>query len=157
VVARSLARPAVFTGMVTLFGVGSGLSVLLSVVMLPPGVDPHLRVDANDSGDNQLQVWTVLLGTPLLSAPAVGATVWLYLAGMPWWSVPFGLVNGVAVAWVLGRLADRRLENRLAETFTHMRYGRDVALQALPERGSWLDALQRGALNMNEEVRAKGS
>lgn len=151
------AWPAVITGMVTLFGVGSGLSILLSVVMLTPGVDPHLRVDANDSGDNQLQVWAALLGTPLLSAPAVGATVWVYLAGMPWWSVPFGVVNGIAVAWILGRLAHRRLENRLAETFTHMRYGREVALQALPERGSWLDALQRGALNTNEETRAKGS
>ncbi len=83
--------------------------------------------------------------------------MWLYLAGMPWWSVPFGTVNGIVVAWILGRLAHRRLENRLAETFTHMRHGREVALGALPERGSWLDALQRGALNTNEENRAKGS
>ncbi|MBE3000704.1 hypothetical protein IDM40_18670 [Nocardiopsis sp. HNM0947] len=151
------AWPAVITGMVTLFGVGSGLSILLSVVMLTPGVDPHLRVDANDSGDNQLQVWTALLGTPLLSAPAIGATVWLYLAGAPWWSVPVGLVNGLVVAWGLGRLAHRRLDSRWAETFTHMRHGREAALQALPERGSWLDSLQRGALNTNEETRPKGT
>lgn len=151
------AWPGVITGMVTLFGVGSGLSVLLSVVMLTPGVDPHLRVDANDSGDNQLQVWTALLGVPLLSAPAIGATVWLYLAGAPWWSVPVGALNGSAVAWFLGRLAHRRLDARWAETFTHLRHGREAALQALPERGSWLDALQRGALHTSEETRPKGT
>lgn len=45
------AWPAAIAGMVTLFGVAGGLSILLSVVMLPPGVDP------------------------------VVATVWLYLPG----------------------------------------------------------------------------
>lgn len=151
------AWPAVITGMVTLFGVGSGLALLSSVVMLTPGVDPQLRVDANDTGDNQVQVWTLMLCLPLASSPAVAATIFLYVVGMPWLAVLVGAANGFLVAWLLGRIAYRRLEARLPETFTRMRYGKQIARQAVPENGGWLDRLEHASIEGNEETRPRGS
>lgn len=149
--------PYVLTGLAAVFGVGSGLSLLFSVVALSPGVDPQLRVDANDSGDNQVQVWLSLAALPVLTAPAVSAAVFLGLAGAPWAALPVGVLNGLLGAWWLGRVAHRRLAGRLPETFTRIRYGREVALQAVPERGSLLDRLERTAISGNEETRPQGS
>jgi ABC-2 type transport system permease protein len=149
--------PYVLTGLAVVFGVGSGLSLLFSVVALSPGVDPQLRVDANDSGDNQVQVWLSLAALPVLSAPAVLAAVFLGLAGTPWAALPVGVLNGVLAAWGLGRIAHRRLADRLPETFTRIRYGREVALQALPRRGSWMDRLERAAISGNQETKPTGS
>ena len=152
------AVPFVAAGLLALVGVSNGLSMLLSVVAVTPAVDPHLRVDANDSGDNQLQVWVSLFAIPLLSAPTVGAAVWAGLQGMPWLAVPVALANGVLVAWLLGGVAHRRLEKRLPETFTRIRYGRAVAAQSVPTSGrSLLDQLERGALASNQDIRPTGS
>ncbi|MEE2036809.1 hypothetical protein Q8791_06190 [Nocardiopsis sp. CT-R113] len=151
------AWPLVITGMAVFFGVGSGLSLLLSVVALSPGVDPQLRVDANDTGDNQVQVWIALVALPVLSAPAVLAAVFLGLSGLPWLAVPVGLLNGALAAWWLGRVAYRRLEARLPETFTRIRYGKAIALRTVPEDGSWLDRLERTAIAGNAETRPTGS
>ena len=150
--------PYVLIGLVVLFGVTNGLAVLLSVVAVTPGVDPHQRVDANDTGDNQLQVWITLIAGPLLSAPTVAVTVWAGTQGMPWLAVPVALANGVLAAWLLGRAAHRRLESRLPETFTRIRYGRAIAAQAVPKSGGGLlDSLERGALASNEETKPTGS
>jgi ABC-2 type transport system permease protein len=151
------AWPPVLTGLAAFFGVGSGLALLLSVVALSPGVDPQLRVDANDSGDNTVQVWLALAALPVLCAPSVLAAVFLSLWGLPWLAVPVGLLNGGLAAWLLGRIAYRRLEARLPETFTRIRYGRAVALQTVPERGGWLDRLERSAIQGNSETRPTGS
>lgn len=151
------AWPYVLTGLAAVFGVGSGLSLLFSVVALSPGVDPQLRVDANDSGDNQVQVYLSLLSLPVLASPAVLAAVFLGLAGAPWAAVPVGVANGLLGVLWLGRIAHRRLDGRLPETFTRIRYGRAVALQAVPEDGSLLDRLERAAISGNEETRPQGS
>ncbi|WP_370012088.1 hypothetical protein UIS43_27400 [Nocardiopsis sp. LDBS0036] len=151
------AWPLVLTGLAAFFGVGSGLALLLSVVALSPGVDPQLRVDANDSGDNTVQVWIALAALPVLCAPSVLAAVFLSLWGLPWLAVPVGVLNGGFVAWLLGRVAYRRLEARLPETFTRIRYGREVALQTVPERGGWLDRLERSAIEGNSETKPTGS
>ncbi|GAA1079740.1 hypothetical protein [Nocardiopsis metallicus] len=152
------AVPFVLTGLVLFVGVTNGLAVLLSVVAVTPGVDPHQRVDANDSGDNQLQVWFSMAAFPVLSAPAIAATVWLGLQGMPWLALPIALANGALVSWLLGRVAYRRLERRLPEMFTRIRYGKDIAAQAVPESGgSLLDQLERGALASNAETKPTGS
>ncbi|PDP88599.1 hypothetical protein CQJ94_06280 [Glycomyces fuscus] len=151
------AWPPVLTGLAAFFGVGSGLALLLSVVALSPGVDPQLRVDANDSGDNTVQVWLALAALPVLCAPSVLAAVFLSLWGLPWLAVPVGLLNGGIAAWLLGRIAYRRLEARLPETFTRIRYGRAVALQTVPERGGLLDRLERSAIRGNSETKPTGS
>jgi ABC-2 type transport system permease protein len=151
------AWPLVIAATAVVVGVGVGLSPLLSVVAVSPGVEPRLRVDANDSGDNQVQVWTSMAALPVLSAPTVLAAVPAALAGTPWLAVPVALANGGLAAWWLGRLAHRRLEARLPETFTRIRYGRAVAARAVPERGTWLDRMERAAISGNSETRPTGS
>ncbi|WP_017584102.1 hypothetical protein [Nocardiopsis valliformis] len=152
------AVPFVLTGLVLFVGVTNGLAVLLSVVAVTPGVDPHQRVDANDSGDNQLQVWFSMAAFPVLSAPTIATTVWLGLQGMPWLALPIALANGALVSWLLGRIAYQRLERRLPEMFTRIRYGKDIAAQTVPKSGgSLLDQLERGALASNAETKPTGS
>ncbi len=151
------AAPYVLTGLVVAVGVTNGLAVLLSVVAVTPGVDPHQRVDANDTGDNQLQVWLTLLGLPVLSAPTIAVTVWTGVQGVPWIAVPFALANGALAAWLMGGVAHRRLEARLPETFTRIRYGKEIAAQAVAGSGGLLDRLERGALASNDEIRPTGS
>ncbi|MEU3018963.1 MULTISPECIES: hypothetical protein [unclassified Nocardiopsis] len=152
------ATPYVVSSLVVFLGVSTGLSILLSVVAVTPGVDPHLRVDANDAGDNQLQVWVTLAALPLLSAPTFGVLVWAGLVGVPWLAVPVALANGALAAWLLGGAAHRRLEGRLPETFTRIRYGREIAARGLPRDGGGpLDRLERGALTTNADTRPTGS
>ncbi|MEC3895440.1 hypothetical protein [Nocardiopsis sp. LDBS1602] len=148
------ASPYVLAGLLVVLGVGNGLSVLLSVVAATPGVEPHLRVDANDTGDTRVQVWTSLIAIPPLSSPTIVVAL---LAG-GWWAVPVALVNGAAGAWLLGRLAHRRLAARLPETFARIRYGGRVAERSLPRSGGDpLDLLERTALSTNEDTRPTGS
>lgn len=152
------AVPYVLTGLIAAVGVTNGLAVLLSVVAVTPGVDPHQRVDANDTGDNQLQVWISLFAFPMLSAPTIAIAVWAGIQGMPWLAVPIALVNAVLAAWLLGGVARRRLEKRLPETFTRIRYGRAIAAQAVPKTGgSLLDQLERSALASNADTKPTGS
>lgn len=151
------AWPMVLAGLAVLLGVGSGVAVLLSVVAVSPGVDPHLRVDPNDAGDVNFQVWVALVGLQVLSLPTVGVVAWTWGTGGAWLAVLVGLANGLLVAWVLGRIAYRRLEARLPETFTRIRYGKAIAAQAAPEGGSWLDWLERGAIHTNTERKPVGS
>lgn len=152
------AVPYVLACLLVFVGVSNGLAALLSVVTVTPGVDPHKRVDANDTGDNQMQVWIMMLAVPLLSSPTLAALVWGAFQGSPWWSVPVALLNGVPVAWLLGRIAYRRLERRLPETFTRIRYGKEIARRSLPTNGGGLlDQLERGALATNEEIKPTGS
>ncbi|MBQ1080642.1 hypothetical protein [Nocardiopsis sp. B62] len=152
------AVPYVVSSLVVFLGVTAGLTILLSVVAVTPGVDPHLRVDANDAGDNQIQVWITLVALPLLSAPAIGTLVWAGVQGVPWLAVPVALANGSLAAWLLGRAAHQRLEKRLPETFTRIRYGKAVAAQAAARSGGGLlDQLERGALSTNVETKPTGS
>ncbi|WP_017545402.1 hypothetical protein [Nocardiopsis prasina] len=152
------AVPYVVSGLVVFLGVTAGLTLLLSVVAVTPGVDPHLRVDANDAGDNQIQVWISLVALPLLSAPALGTLVWAGVQGVPWLAVPVALANGALAAWLLGRSAHQRLEKRLPETFTRIRYGKAVAAQAAAgSGGGLLDQLERGALATNVDIKPTGS
>ncbi|WP_017588980.1 hypothetical protein [Nocardiopsis ganjiahuensis] len=151
------AVPYVLIGLVVALGVTNGLAVLLSVVAVTPGVDPHRRVDANDTGDNQLQVWLTLVAFPVLAAPTLAAAVWAGAQGTPWLAVPVALANGALAAWLMGWAAHRRLESRLPETFTRIRYGKEIAAQAVPRSGGLLDRLERGALSANNEIKPTGS
>ncbi len=151
------AWPLVPTGSAALLGVGGGLALLLSVVALSPGVDPHPRVDADDTGDDQVQVWISFFALPLPSAPSVLAAVVFSPWDLPWLTVPVGGLNGAFVSWWLGRVAHRRPAPRPPETFTRIRYGRAIALRALPDDGSWLERLERAAVRGDAETRPTGS
>ncbi|MBB1247081.1 hypothetical protein GL263_26550, partial [Streptomyces durbertensis] len=156
--------PVVATLLPALLGAGVGMAVLLSVVAGTPGVDPKYRVGPNDAGDVSYQLWISIYGTLLAALPAVllaAALVPGLLAGTvgaaAWLAVPFGVANGGTAAWLLGRVAHRRLAARLPETFVRLRYGRAVAAEQQPAGDGWLDRMERGAIAGNQERRPVGS
>lgn len=150
------AWPLVLSLLLSLFGSAVGVAVLLSVVAATPGVDPKYRVGPNDAGDTTYQIWIGVYATliPALPTAAVGLTGQLTgTTWLTWAAVPLGLANGLLAFWWLGRLAHRRLETRLPETFVRLRYGKAIAAQqsaAVAAKG-WLDGLERGSIKSNEE------
>ncbi|GAA4907778.1 hypothetical protein GCM10023223_26530 [Stackebrandtia albiflava] len=139
---------------VVVLGVGSGVSVLMSVVGATPGVEPHRRVNSNDAGENGLIIQIALWFTILASLPtlAVAAVTTFGGPGLPvWWSflvLGVAVVNGVLGAKVLGGIAVRRLGDHLPETFARLRYpGMKVTRSG---SGDWLDHLSHAAF---EEAR----
>ena len=125
--------PIVAAMLPALFGVASGVSVLMSAVGVSPGVDPRRRVGPNDAGgDLGLQVQVAMWSTGLLVAPTIAAIVGS-VAGVigttpgtvPWWVIPIGIANGVLGFWGLGRLATVYLRDRLPTVFSQIRYRRN--------------------------------
>ncbi|MCI2418411.1 hypothetical protein MOQ72_13315 [Saccharopolyspora sp. K220] len=139
----------VATLIIVLLGVGSGLSALLSVIAVTPGVDPHRRVNPSDAGENQLVGQLGLYAAAVLSAPAATVAIILMVAPniLPPWAplaAPvLALVNAAVVAFALGDVAARRLRVRLPETFARLRY------PGVPfvgeEGGGLLGSLERAA------------
>ncbi|MFJ1589403.1 hypothetical protein ACIOD0_03995 [Kitasatospora albolonga] len=135
-------------------GCAVGVAVLLSVVAATPGVDPKYRVGPNDAGDISYQLWIALYGTLLSALPTVALAVPALLTGrtlLAWAAVPVGALNGAVAAWLFGRIAYRRLEARLPETFVRLRYGKSIASQQQPDGGGWLDRMERGSVKGNQE------
>ncbi|MGP4113629.1 hypothetical protein ACTWP5_22310 [Streptomyces sp. 4N509B] len=154
------AWPLVAATLPALLGAGIGSAVLLSVVAATPGVDPRYRVGPNDAGDVSYQFWIAMSVTPLLTLPTVALAVAGHASGTAWLAgaaILVGLANGVLVAWLLGRIAHRRLAARLPETFVRLRYGRSVASQQQPSGRGWLDAMERNAIRSNQERKPIGT
>ncbi len=132
VVGSFAALPIVAALLPALFGVASGVSVLMSAVGVSPGVDPRRRVGPNDAGgDLGLQVQVAMWGTGLLVAPTLAAVV-LGVTGVvgaagtvPWWAIAVGVVNGLLGYWVLGLVAIGYLRDRLPTVFGQIRYRRN--------------------------------
>lgn len=127
--------------LVAALGVGCGLAVVLSVLGVTPGVDPHRRVNPTDAGENSLTQGVAFWLVTLLVAPtAVMAGLSAFAAWVPWWfglaTVVVALVNGWLAAWFGGALAVGRLQARLPETFGRLRYPKTVT--TTPD-GDWLD------------------
>lgn len=112
--------------LVCLLGVGVGVAAFASVAGVVGGVDPHLRVNATDVGENTVAIIATLWATLALEAPT------LLLVGLPLLGVEtvalgqpahlvVGVLNGAVVAWAGGALAQRRLSRRLPETFARVR------------------------------------
>ncbi len=143
--------------LVALLGVGSAVAVLLSVVGVTPGVDPHRRVNPTDAGENGLMIQVALWTTQLLAAAPVAMAVVLAIGadGLPGWFAAATLAVAVAVAglvaFVGGRLAIGYLTARLPETFARLRY---PGIRTAPAGGGWLDALSRSAENETIKARA---
>ncbi len=134
----------IFAVLVATLGVGSGVAVVMSVVGVTPGVDPHRRVNATDAGENgfaiQVAFWTVLLGI----APTAAMAAPLAFAGMPPWfavaALAVALANAAVVAWIGGAIAIRRLGSHLPETFARLRYP-GTSMTTAGGRGGFLDYL----------------
>lgn len=127
------ATPAVAALLPAIFGVASGVSVLMSAIGVSPGVDPRRRVGPNDAGgDLGLQVQVALWSTSVLAAPTV-LVVALTLTGaigdrpgvVPWWVFAVGVLNGALGFWLLGRVAIGYLRDRLPTVFSQIRYRRN--------------------------------
>lgn len=122
--------PLVAAMLPALFGVASGVAVLISVIGVSPGVDPRRRIGPNDAGgDLSLQGQTAFWGTLLLVAPTIAAIVLAMTGtvagpGGQWWVVGVGVLNGLVGYWLLGRLAIGYLNDRLPTVFTQIRYRR---------------------------------
>jgi ABC-2 type transport system permease protein len=98
-------------------GGGSGLVVLVSVLVPIRMADPHRRGSnpGEDGGPVGGLVWLMLGLLAVVAAP----TAWLLYQGtragdpaMLWSATPVGVASGLLLAWVLGRLAHRRLAAR---------------------------------------------
>jgi ABC-2 type transport system permease protein len=122
--------------LVAVIGVGSGVAVIVSIVGVAPGVDPHLRVNATDVGENGFAIQAANWSTLALISPTAYAVSLPVLTGtappLPAAAIMIliGLVNGLVVATVGGRIARHRLTTRLPETFGRVRYPRLGARRA---------------------------
>ena len=125
---QNWAWPWILALVPALLGGGAGLLLLISVLALAPGPDPHQgRANPFDQGNSGGQaIYLFFLGlVPTLPALAV------MLAGtllkndvLLWAGIPTGIGTGIVLAWWLGRLAYRRLEARGPELLLLMRSGK---------------------------------
>ncbi|MVA74674.1 hypothetical protein GC722_01295 [Auraticoccus sp. F435] len=151
------AWPVLLAGLPALFGVASGVAVLLSAVGVSPGVDPRRRVGPNDAGGDlglqaQLALWgTVALVLPTVAAVLVGALA--LPAWGPWLAVGIGLLNGVLGYWLLGRAAVGYLSGRLPVVYTRIRYQR--LEQPVAGTLGWLEASSQRTEDRAREARQK--
>ncbi|MEU1279265.1 hypothetical protein [Streptomyces sp. NPDC005805] len=157
---ESWAWPLLAALLPALLGAAVGVAVLLSVVAATPGVDPKYRVGPNDAGDVSYQIWIGLYGTLLPVVPTAALAVPAAVSGstgLAWAAVPAGVLNGALVAWLLGRIAYRRLAARLPETFVRLRYGKAVAAEQQPAGRGLLDVMERGSVKGNQERKPVGT
>lgn len=130
-------------------GTGSGVALAVSILGLAPGVDPHLRVNATDVGENAFAIQAANWSTLVLVGPT-----WLAVSGPVLdGRVPTGpetavivLVaagNSVAGAVGGGALAVRLLQERLPEAFARLRCPGMVVAQRVAGRACELPAASR--------------
>jgi ABC-2 type transport system permease protein len=106
----------------------AGMAVTGIIVGVAPGVDPHLRVNATDVGENGFAIQAANWSTLALISPTAFAVSSPVLTGIApplpaaATMILIGLVNGLVVATVGGRIARHRLTTRLPETFGRVRY-----------------------------------
>ncbi|MDQ3404940.1 MAG: hypothetical protein M3548_16385 [Actinomycetota bacterium] len=142
---------------VAFLGAGSGFAMVMAVVGVTPGVEPHRRVNATDAGENTFATQIAFVTTVVLVAPTlVMATLLVF--DPPWVPSSFAaatmvvaLINAVVVGGWLGEQAIRRLGTHLPETFARLRYPGMAVSTTRPGTGL-LDTLSR-----RTEAMAKGA
>jgi hypothetical protein len=139
----SWAWPWALAMVASFLGGGAGLLVLVGVTQLAVSPDPLRRTSSLDHGDTTGQSIVMIFAGLLAAAPVLGVLV----AGaatenefLEWAGVAVGIGWGAFLAWALGGLAGRRLEERGPELLQVMRSGREqpVATAAAP---SVIDAM----------------
>ncbi|MEV6967632.1 hypothetical protein AB0M47_21255 [Hamadaea sp. NPDC051192] len=110
----------------------AGLVVLLSLVRLVPITDPHKR--SGNLLENPTDFGQVLLC--LVLAAAAAGPAFLVAQRDPVGGIITGVVSGIGLFWLLGRLAQRRLDTHGPEVLHLMRSGptRRVAPSLRPVR-----------------------
>lgn len=148
--------PVLVAAIPATFGAAVGAAILVSAVGVSPGVDPRLRVGPNDAtGNIALHVWVVLLLVCVSVAPTAAVVTWSRLSGEPGLVAAAALVgalNGLAAAWLWGRVAIRYLSTRMTDVFTRIRYG-----QVFREGrdGGVLDWIERTTLKGEQDMHAR--
>ncbi|WP_422745133.1 hypothetical protein ACN27B_12875 [Micromonospora sp. WMMD754] len=126
--------PWVAAAVPALLGGGAGLIVHSSVYGLVPGPDAHKRPTnplerADTTGRSNVLFWIGLVPpAPALAVVYLGTRLdqpWVSWAGLP-----VGVLTGVAVAWVLGGLAIRKLTEDGPDLLHTMRTGRPTVVRA---------------------------
>ncbi|MEU1842281.1 hypothetical protein [Micromonospora sediminicola] len=126
--------PWVAAAVPALLGGGAGLIVHSSVYGLVPGPDAHKRPSnplerADTTGRSNVLFWIGLVPpAPALAVVYLGTRLdqpWVSWAGLP-----VGVLTGVAVAWVLGGLAIRKLTEDGPDLLHTMRTGRPTVVRA---------------------------
>lgn len=144
---QAWAWPWVCALLPALLGGAAGLWVWAAVVALAPGPDPRhggdSLLDRPSGGMAYPLFWLAML--PAVPASAVVLAGTLLHSTVPRWSgVPVGLASGVLLAWGLGHIAARRLEERGPELLHLMRSGTPSGAQTKDARSSVFDTMSQG-------------
>lgn len=124
--------------MLSLLGAGAGAHVYLGVAFLAPGKDPHREKGGPlDHPDVTGPAFTAFFATLLAPLPALGPLALMGTDPPLWAGVAAGAVVGAGWYFLLGVVAERRLEQTGPELLLTMRTGK--AQQ--PDTTSTLDAL----------------
>jgi hypothetical protein len=121
----------VLTRILRRFADSGGSVVISSQAKTPitvPGVDPRRRVVPNDANGNiALHVWVALLTTSLALLPTTGIIIGAAVSGsavLTLLAPVVGILNGIAAAWLLGRITIEYLRHRMVDVFSPIRYAR---------------------------------
>ena len=125
---QNWARPWVLASTPALLGGGVGLLVLVSVMALAPGPDPHQGranpLEQGNSGGQAMYLFFLGLLPPLPALAVVLSGTLLENDLLRWTGSLVGLVTGIGVAWWFGHIAAQRLEKRGPELLSLMRHGK---------------------------------
>ncbi|MBO3103930.1 hypothetical protein [Cellulomonas fengjieae] len=136
--------PVLLAAIPAVFGAAAGAAILVSALGVSPGVDPRRRLGPNDANGNiSLHVWIVLILVPVAAVPTAAMIVWSQVTEQPVLmaaAVLVGVVNGVGVAWALGRVTIGYLSTRMPDVFSRIRYGQ--VFRAADESGvlAWVES-----------------
>ncbi|PFQ42581.1 hypothetical protein COK05_24960 [Bacillus cereus] len=128
--------PWIFAVIPALLGGAVGLIVVFSVVNLIPITDPHRRgrgtiISGDDMNASKMFIttWLMLLMVLVTTIPAL-LVVWLgtslHIQFLQWLGIPTGVCTGLFLAWLLGRIAYKKLERNGPELLFEMKSGMKI-------------------------------
>ncbi|MGH2390741.1 MAG: hypothetical protein ACRDIE_21275, partial [Chloroflexota bacterium] len=141
------AWPWVLALVPALLGGAAGLWVWAAVVAPAPGPDPRRGgdslLDRPSGGMAYALFWLALLPAVPAAAVVLAGTL-LESAALRWAGVPVGIATGILIAWWLGRVAYRRLEERGPELLQLMRTGKPSGTRSTEARRAGFDSMSQG-------------
>lgn len=138
---QTWAWPVVLGVLPAVLGAVTGLTILISVFMASPGIDPQHRRNPMDSSGGDIGGPFLLL---FLAGVIAALPAWVTFNGLgsenallQWAGVPVGIIIGVALAWGCGVLAYKRLESRGPELLNFMLKGTTPVKAKTEEAEIW--------------------